>query len=219
MYRETLLCRADRVVQRGFAAEHFRRLCFASPATAGPGDKPGSTAFVLPGGIRMESNHPGVTALLTRLGSAWPCALGFDELEPLLAENGFVLDANGAAFLIRLAIAKMIELHAWKAPVARTVTERPMASAVCRQEARAQRNATSLLHDVVSLEDLRVRALLQLLDGTRNRNALLAAMKAEFPGESGEELEAGLDASLRLFHAAGVLEACARDVRTLQAGV
>lgn len=207
LYRETLLCRADRVVKRGFAAEYFRRLFFASHATAARGETPGSRVFALPGGMRMESNHPSVTALLTTLGSVWPCALGFDELEALIAESGFVLEAGGAAFLIRLAIAKMIELHAWKAPVAQILTERPKASAICRQEARAQQFATSLQHEAVNLEDPKVRALLRLLDGTRDRNALLAAMKAEFPGESGEELEVGLDRSLKLFHATGVLEA------------
>ncbi len=207
MYRETLLCKTDRVVQRRFAAGHFRRLFFASRTTAVPSEAPGATAFLLPGGIRMESNHPGVTALLTCLGSAWPRALGFDELEPLVAQNGFVLDAGGAAFLIRLVIAKMIELHAWKAPVAHRVAERPKASAICRQEARAQRNATSLLHEVVSLEDPKVRALLILLDGTRDREELLAAMRAEFAGMASEEVEAGLDPALKLFQATGVLEA------------
>jgi len=207
MYRETLLCRADRAVQRGFAPESFRRLYFASHASASPGEAPGSTAFVLPGGIRMESNHAGVTALLTRLGSVWPRALGFDELEPLLAENGFVLDANGAALLIRLAIAKMIELHGWQAPVAQTLAERPKASAVCLQEASSRPYATSLLHEAVSLEDPQVRALLKLLDGTRDRDGLRAAMSAEFPDESGEEVDAGLERSLSLFYAAGVLQA------------
>jgi methyltransferase-like protein len=207
-YRETLLCRAGRRVEHSFSAEHFRRLLFASQATATPGESPGTTVFVLPGGIRMESNHPVVAALLKRLAAAWPRALRYDEITPDLAEAGFTLDAGGAALLIRLAVTKMIELHAWSAPVARGVVERPRVSAYCRQEARAQqRNATSLLHKTVSLEDARVRSLLRLLDGTRDRGAILEAMKAEFPDTPAVELESGIEPGLMLFHRTGVLEA------------
>jgi methyltransferase-like protein len=206
-YRETLLCRADRQVERGFPVDVFRRLQFASQTTAAPGEGPGATAFVLPGGIRMESNHPGVIALLTQLGEAWPASLGFEELAPLLAGTGLTLNAEGATLLVRLAVAKMIELRAWRAPVSRTVTERPRASAVCRQEARTEANVTSLLHKVVNLGDTRVRGLLGLLDGTRDRKELLVAMKREFAETTPGELEAGLEPGLRRVHAMGILEA------------
>lgn len=206
-YRETLLCKADRVVVRGFPAEPFRRLLFASQTTPAPAQAPGASVFQLPGGIRMESNHPAVTALLKELGRAWPSALGFEQLEPLLAETGFALDADGAALLIRLAISKMIEFRAWKVPVARSVTERPKASACSREEARRGVHATSLLHQTVSVADARVHTLLLLLDGTRDRNDLLEAMRAQFPEAADAELEAGLDPALRLFQVAGILEA------------
>jgi SAM-dependent methyltransferase/methyltransferase-like protein len=206
-YRETLLCKSDCTLQRGFPAEHFQRLLFASQTAATPAESPGATVFTLPGGIKMESNHPGVTAMLRKLGAAWPRALGFEELEPVLKEAGFSLNAEFAGFLLRLAVAKMIELHAWPAPVAPAVTERPRASAICRSDARANRNATSLLHRTVSMDDARMRSLLLLLDGTRNRNELLRAMKAEFPDTPAVELETGLEPGLRFLHKAGMLEA------------
>jgi methyltransferase-like protein len=207
-YRETLLCKADREVPRGLSAQPFRLMRFASQTTVVPGEAPGAMAFVLPGGIRMQSNHPGVTALLTRLSSAWPHALGFDELEPLLVESGMMLDREGAGLLMRLAVSKMIELRTWNAPVAPAVTECPKASACSRQEARhGQPNATSLLHKTVSLEDAKVRHLLELLDGTRDRGALLQAMQAGFPDMPPGELAVGLDPGLKLFYATGVLEA------------
>lgn len=205
-YRENLLCRAGRTVAREFAPERFRDLLFASQTTPAPGEKPGSTAFVLPGGIRMESNHPAVTGMLKRLGEVWPRALSFDELEPLLAETGFSLNAEGAGVLIRLAIARMIELHVWNAPIAAGVPPRPRASACCRQQALEQRMATSLLHKTVSLEDPKVRTLLLLLDGSRDHKELFEALKAEFPDTAPEELESGLEPALRLFQASGVLE-------------
>jgi len=208
MYRETLLCKAGRALRRDFPAEYLRRLLFASQATPVPGEAPGSTAFVLPGGVvKMESNHPAVTALLLELGRAWPRALCFEALEPHLAANGLTLDGQGAALLIRLAIAKIIEFRTWNAPLASAIPERPRASACSRQEAVAHALVTSLLHRTVGLEDEKLRNLLRLLDGTRNRAELLAAMQVEFPDSPLVELEEGLDPSLRILHTAGLLEA------------
>jgi hypothetical protein len=154
----------------------------------------------------MESNHPGVRALLTELEKAWPSARSFEELEPSLKGTGLVLDGEGAVLLNRLAVAKMIELRTWRAPVAECVSARPRATANCRHEARAGANVTTLLHRVVSLDDARVRTLLGLLDGTRDRRELLEAMKAELPEAPAAELEAGLEANLRMFLATGILE-------------
>lgn len=206
-YRETLLCRADRVVQRGFPAEHFRRLLFASQTTPAPAQTANATVFVLPGGVKMESNHPGVRALLLAVGAAWPRALAWDELEPLLAEAGFILDADGAAWLIRLAIAKMIELRAWNPPVAREIGELPRASACCRHETATHARVTSLLHTTASFDDAKLRRLLALLDGTRDRRGLLEAMRREFPEVAQAELETGIEHGLLAFLKAGVLEA------------
>ncbi len=207
MYRETLLCRAELTVRRGFPAEHLRRLLLASQARSAPGEAPGAKVFTLPGGIKMESNHAGAIALLEALEAAYPRALSFDELEPRLAEAGFALDTEGATLSMRLAVAKMIEFHAWRAPVAGEVSARPRASASSRQEARTQPHATTLLQATFSLEDPVVRSFLKLLDGTRDRNTLLEAMKAEFPAMAVAELEAGIDPSLRVFLRAGLLEA------------
>ena len=218
-YRETLLCRAGHAVRRDFAAEHFRRLLFASQTTLAPAqsaDKPAdepadrpaaSTIFLLPGGIRMESNHPGVRALLLALGAAWPRALAWEELEPQLAEAGLVLNADGAALLIRLAIAKMIELRSWNPPVAREIAERPGASACCRHESMTHEHVTSLLHTTGSFDDVKLRRLLALLDSTRDRRGLLEAMSQDFPQVPQAELEGGIDHGLQVFLRAGVLEA------------
>jgi hypothetical protein len=59
----------------------------------------------------------------------------------------------------------------------------------------------------VALDDPVVRGFLKLLDGTRDRNALLDAMKAEFPAIPPEALEEGIEPGLGFFHRAGLLEA------------
>ncbi len=207
VYRETLLCRKERRVQRDFSAESFRRLLFASQAVPVQEEKPGAAAFVLPGGIKMESNLPGVTALLLELGKAWPNAVSFETLEPHLAGAGRVLDAEGVALLVRLAISEMIELRAWNPPLARTIPERPKASAVSRHDACTRDRTTSLLHLMVSLDDIKMRTLLKLLDGSRTRAELLQAMAAELPQTPFAELEEGIAGALESFYKSGILEA------------
>jgi methyltransferase-like protein len=207
MYRETLLCREGKGVRRDFPVESFRRLLLASQTTAAAGEAPGATAFVLPGGIKLESNHPGVKTLLGELGKAWPRALSFEELEPHLAGTGLALDAQGVALIFRLAVAKMIEFRGWNPPLARSIPERPKASQVSRQEAQTRSTATSLLHLSVSLEDPKLRCLIKLLDGTRTRDELLKAMAAEMPETQVSDLKEGLERALRNFFSAGILEA------------
>jgi SAM-dependent methyltransferase len=206
-FRETLLCRADRVVRRDYALERFRRLLLSSPATAAPSEEPGATAFKLSSGIKMDSKHPGVTALLCELERAWPQALSFAELEPRIEEEtGYTFDSDGATLLMRLAVAKFIELHGWSAPVATEISARPRASACSRQEILTRTQAATLLHSTVKLEDPVARRFLVLMDGTRDRNEMAAALQAEFPNVDAEEIVQRMEPSLEFFYRAGFLE-------------
>ncbi|MGD0629273.1 MAG: class I SAM-dependent methyltransferase [Terracidiphilus sp.] len=206
-FRETLLCRAERVVRRDFPAEHLRRLLLASPAISAPGEAQGSRVFTLPGGARMESNHAGAIALLDELAEKWPSPVSLAELEPRLAAAGFLLDEEGVTLLMRLIVTKFVETHAWKAPVAGSLSEFPRASACSRLEARTRGFATTLLHGTLRLDDPVVVSLLKLLDGTRDRAELFNALKGEFPDMLEEKLEAGIEPSLVHFHRIGLLEA------------
>lgn len=207
MYRETLLCRADRAVQRDFPAEHLRRLLFASQATFEQNEGSQIPTFKLPGGIKMESNHPAANVLLKELEKAWPGAVSYDEIAPRLEAAGFALDDAGRTLLIRLAVSKMIEFRAWRAPVAFGISERPRASACARHEGRTRAQVTTLLHSTIDMDDPKIRAFLQLIDGTRNRAELLEAMKAKFPEEPASKLEEGIGTVLRNFYLSGMLEA------------
>jgi SAM-dependent methyltransferase len=207
MYRETLLCRAGRVIRRDYPAGSFRRLLLASQASATPGEAPGATAFVLPSGVRMESTHPGVKALLETLAKAWPHGVSMDALEPRLVEAGLALDEQGVGLLFRMVVARMIELRAWDPPIARSIVERPRATALSREQARTGTRATTLLHSTVGLDDAKLRTLLGLLDGTRTRSQLADAMGEAMTDSSRVEIEGGLDNSIEKLYRAGILEA------------
>lgn len=205
-FRETLLCRADRMVRRDFPAEHFRKLLFATQATSESGEAHGAKVFTLPGGMRIELNHPGAIALLEALEAVWPRRLSLAEIGPGLADAGFSLDNDGVVLLMRLIVSKFVEIHAWNAPVANRISERPRASGCGRLEAQTQPLAATLLHGTLGLDDDVVRRFLMLLDGTRDRRELLDAMKAELPGVSEKELESGIESGLRLLFRIGMLE-------------
>jgi SAM-dependent methyltransferase len=206
-YRETLLSRADRTASREFEGANLRRLMFTTPATSSPGESRGSTIFTLPSGIRMESNHPVATALMRVLEMAKPHALTLEEVERSVTGTKFTLDSDDVTLLMRLVVSKFIGVHGWKASLASGISERPRASACSRQEIRTGSQATTLLHSVVKLEEPIARSFLGLLDGTRDRGELAAALKAEYPEEPAEEIETRMEPSLEFFYRAGFLEA------------
>jgi methyltransferase-like protein len=207
MYRETLLCRGDRALRRDFPAQHFRRLLFASQATLAPVQQSGAISFTSPRGIKMESNCPGITGLVEILAAKWPAALSFDEVAQQLMNAGIAFNADGVTLIMRLIVTKMIEIRTWKAPLATSVSNLPRASACARREARTKMRATTLLHERIAFEDPIVRSFFQLLDGTRDRRAILDALESEFPDRSTGELVAGIDPGLENFFRAALLEA------------
>jgi SAM-dependent methyltransferase len=211
-YRETLLCRTGLAVARDFSTVHLRRLHFASQATSSPSATPGAVDFTLPSGTRMELMRPGAIAFLKALEDAWPNALSYEEILERAVGSALALDEDGRLLLIRMVVAKMVELRSWSAPAARQVSTRPRASACSRldalgQDARAREEAVSLLHTTIRLDDPRLSCLLGLLDGTRDQVALLDAMQAAFPASPRQELEEGIEPGLRFLCRIGMLEA------------
>ena len=205
MYRETLLCHADRAVSGEMCVEAFTRMRLASQATASDGEGDVLRVFTLPGGIRMESRHRNTVLLMETLIEAWPRSVPFAELMETLGASG--VEAGGEFFklLLQLVVARMVELHVWQAPVGGGMGERPRASAIARQEAVAQDHATTLLHAALLLNDPLVREFVLLLDGTRDRAELLAALREKRPDLSEANLAEGLEPTLRMLHRTGVL--------------
>jgi hypothetical protein len=90
-----------------------------------------------------------------------------------------------------------VELHSHASRAARSPTERPLASPLARLQAVAGRRVSSLWHRVVELEEPD-RRLLCLLDGTRDRAALVESLPDLAPAPL-------LDVRLRGFAEAALL--------------
>lgn len=197
MYRETLVCHRERAVSGEPSVEAVTRMRLASAATASDGAGDVLRVFTLPGGVRMESRHAGTVRLMETLIEAWPRSVPFADVVEA--------DTESLKLLLQLVVARMVELHVWQPPVGGSIGERPRASAVARQEAVAQEHATTLLHTSLELRDPLVREFVLLLDGTRVRAALLAALHEKRPELPEDSLAEGIEPTLRLLQRAGVL--------------
>ena len=101
--------------------------------------------------------------------------------------------------LIEAYLARIVHLDSCPAPVVAAPGERPVASALARaQIAAGSTNVTTLLNSTARLEGELDGPLLALLDGTRDRAALAAALPT---------LEMPIDDALQALASVGLLTA------------
>jgi hypothetical protein len=200
MFRQTLLCRAERDLDRTPRPAVVERLAVSTPARARGGpDAEGAVTFEGPTGSTLATDHPLVRAALERVADAWPAAVWVRELIPSgssAEDRAALCDA-----LLRSYAANLVQLHAHPPALTTTPGELPEASPLARHQARAGDMVTNLRHVSVRIKDDLGRELVTLLDGTRDR-AALATDLARFLRARGEplaeaDLHAGLDRSLQ----------------------
>jgi SAM-dependent methyltransferase len=186
-FRQTLLCRAGLAVDAEPPAERVRRLAVSSsakPAKPRPDLRPEKAEeFRGPRGGVMRVDLPLAKAVMLVLGDAWPDRLPFARV---LADAAARLgrpeqsDEDHAAALAEVLLAAysagMVELHVHVPRMTRKAGEKPVASPLARRQLVRGDRATTLLHTTVAVEDPLSRLLIQLLDGTRDRAALLSAL-------------------------------------------
>ncbi len=185
-FRQTLLCHADREPVYRIHPDRVAGLHVASPA------QPVSAADLRPGvveqfrgtdGVTLSARDPVVKAAMRYLAEAWPRAVPFGQL--LEEARGRLGDAAGAEDARLLgesllsfyaqASTRLVELHACPPRFAAEVSERPAASPLARLQAEKGNQVTNLRHELMTLQEFD-RQLLRLLDGQRDRPALVEAM-------------------------------------------
>jgi hypothetical protein len=122
-------------------------------------------------------------AALRCLVEVWPCSLSFAELlERVRQRAGLPSRDEDAGALAEIlywtAAAGLVELHAHPPRCAARAGERPVASPLVRRQLVHGPEVSTLRHTTVKVEGPLERELLLLLDGTRDRTALLAALSA-----------------------------------------
>ena len=207
-YRQTLLCHDDVKLRDAPSAEEVHGLLAA--AAVRPSSKRVEVSdrsraeFRTAKGATMTTDHPVLKASLLALGEAWPRRLAFERV---LAEAGEMAgaapDATRERVLADLWLrgydANLIQLHSYAPPLASAPGDLPRSSEVARRQlALGDETVTSLDHETVGLDE-RMRRLVELADGTRDREALAR--------ELGDVKRSRLDENLDRLAALALLEA------------
>ena len=174
-FRQTLLCREEVVLDRQIRPERITEFYLASAARPGSSEaSPESLEeFRGPRGAALKTDYEPAKAALRRLGEIWPQALQFSGLLALAGGDAAPL----AEILFRGFCVGLVEAHTLPPQFAHRVGDRPAASPLARLQAQRGIPITTLRHTAVQLEDIVDRCVLLLLDGTRNRDGLMAGVR------------------------------------------
>lgn len=187
-FRRTLLCHDDVRVDRRLEPRRIEDLYVTSsarPVSHRPDiHSPAVEEFRSPTGRKLLLDKPLAKAVMLCLSEAWPKSVPFGELlargRQHLAQNvssdgieAAQLSSMFGNLLLEGYAGKVVDLHVYEPPIVTEVSSRPIASPLARLQMRTEAFATSLRHTSVKIEDRLVRNLLLLLDGTRDRRALI----------------------------------------------
>jgi 2-polyprenyl-3-methyl-5-hydroxy-6-metoxy-1,4-benzoquinol methylase len=177
-FRQSVLCRAGAGVAREPSPERAARLHWAARPNAEP----------LEVGLVADA-----FAILDR---ERPHAVSFAALRDELRADP---EALGAALLDGFRRERLIP-HAARLRAARDPGERPEASPLARWQAARGLELTSLGYTTVRMDEPAARALIELLDGTRDRAQIAAALRERTGLElTPDDLDANLRELARLF--------------------
>ena len=208
MFRQTLLCRSDLRLDRTLNPRRLRSLAIASPIRpVAPEPDVKSSAEESFRGIKsaeMSTNDPVAKAALVELGKVYPQAVPFDELlgrARALSERdkGNVSDEDTerdarvlSEIMMAMYAGNFVELWSHMPHFVIEASERPVASSLVRWQASHQTVVTNLRHVGVKLKEPIGLRMLTLLDGTRDRVALVEELSdfvangnASIPGADG----------------------------------
>jgi len=187
MFRQTLLCQKNISLKRGLGGEDVSGLLVASaarpdkePVDLAPGVK---QSFEPPGGLPVQTEFPLTKAALTVLWEHWPRVIDpntlFQEASRRLGDSLGHRKAQIqksrrvlADDLLHCYAANVVEFHTWQADFVTEVSERPRVSGLASYMAGKEQFAVNQRHQGVHLDPVALE-LLRLLDGTRDRTALI----------------------------------------------
>jgi hypothetical protein len=114
------------------------------------------------------------------------------------APNDITVARSVPALMAEGCYAGTVDLYVEPPALAAVAGDRPLASPVVRWQARRQPSVTNLRHETLRIDDPLALALLVLLDGTRARPELVAALAARLP--EAERANAGERVATYLSH-------------------
>jgi SAM-dependent methyltransferase len=156
-------------------------------------------AFETASGLKANVDQPLPKAILATVYERTPERIPFDELARAAAElvapddPGRVRPEEVAPMVLDAYSIGLLDLHRHRPPLCIEPGERPTANPLARVQARQGRPVTTLLHTTIRLDGELSRALIELMDGTRDRAALAAELRKVAPQQ---DVEAGVEQSI-----------------------
>ena len=196
-FRQTLLCRDTAVVDREHLARRLSLMYIGSalrPAKKIEINDDSDAAFFSQSGGTVTVNQPFVKAVIDELAKAWPGRVQYAEL--LERANARLNQPQSDAeemlskTLFKMFNPNLLDIDVAPYPFPPRPTEMPVASKLARLQAASGTDVVSMRHNVVELDDPMARAVLRLLDGTRDRKAILDAARLTGYDLNEEMLEA-----------------------------
>ncbi len=190
-FRETLLVRSEVTPDWAIQPDAVRSLHITTPRRLAddPGDVRSTSPaqYQTPSGMTLSTSSPVLKAAMRILRERWPATVSFAELDAAVVEMlGGQSDGGrtlAIAILNTYLAADLLELHAM--PLRTTsLGERPMALAAARARlALGDVGIATRRHEFYRTNELD-RQLIPLLDGTRDRSAVLDRLtKVTLAGE------------------------------------
>jgi SAM-dependent methyltransferase len=180
-FRQSVLCRDSRTASDEAVVDALASLHYAT--------RPGTSDAEPPAGL--------LASVLALLRSREPDTVAFADLRAATgAGHDDLCEALREGFLAELVMPHRTPLRAIRIGE----VERPVASPLARWQAGRQSEVTSMAYTNVHMEEPAARVLLELLDGTRDRDAI----RAEFQARTGipitpQDLDTNLEALAKLF--------------------
>ena len=169
-FRQTLLCRVDRRPDPEPKPERLAGMAVSGALRSTADDASGRVTFLGPGTAHVVSDHPLVVRTLRAIGDSWPAPLPIADLG---AERELPAIRD---ILLRCYATNLVRLHVDPPMVSTAPPERPSVSPVARLEATEGTMVTTVRHTHLELDDAVVRRVTTLLDGSRDRAALVEAI-------------------------------------------
>lgn len=197
VFRQTLFCRREIDLNRRIEPAALDRFLIAA-AIRPVSERTDLAAqkvekFVGAKGFGIEIDHPLTKAALLHSGEIYGRAIRFPELlrtaQKMLEASGFTADGDDwdnqfetarAIFLQICLGTNLVQLHVFQ-PATTTSSEpseRPLVNDLARWQLRRAASVTTLLNLDIKVDDEVSRRLLELLDGTRNRDETLAELRS-----------------------------------------
>jgi hypothetical protein len=204
-FRQSLLCRVDALADAAplatrLASMHLSadRALLQAVANARLDD---IVRQLVPAGGEGGATREWLATLAQHAPAALPVAALRDRF------GGQTLPKPFEALLADACVSNLVVLHAYPPDVVSVAGDEPRASALARYEAATRDELTSLIHTRVRIPDANTRRLLMLLDGSRDRAALVAEINGPAFAYQRDAATRFVDRTLAQFARLGLLAA------------